>query len=261
MSEFPQKPHPGRRSLIKFAGASLLLSVTPVAKAALNRSAGVLAVRVNLAKFSEDMVTPVKVGQNGYAFIVDKAGVVFSHPDAGRILKFKLAEFDWGRKLLSMARGVVEYQMDGLAKAAVFTRDKNTGWTVAAHPNIAWSVTGGALRASVVSTGGYAYITRNGLALNNTNLTFEYYTRFMNGAKHGGAVYKGVVLYANPQQCGWSSRRSLRIRRVRWCGCMVARWACSPICWTATSPASSACCATANVSPTNPTRTTTWAPP
>ena len=79
-----------------------------------------------------------------------------------------------------------------------------TGWTVTAHPNIAWSVSGGALRASVVSTGGYAFITRNGLALNNTNLTFEYYTRFMNGARHGGAVYRGVPLYVNPQVCGWS---------------------------------------------------------
>lgn len=46
MSEHPQKPHPGRRNLIKLAGASLLLSVTPVARAALNRNPGVLAVRV-----------------------------------------------------------------------------------------------------------------------------------------------------------------------------------------------------------------------
>ena len=25
----------------------------------------------------------------------------------------------------------------------------------------------------------------------------------MNGAQHGGAVYRGVVLYVNPQLCGW----------------------------------------------------------
>ncbi len=78
-----------------------------------------------------------------------------------------------------------------------------TGWAVQSHPNIAWSVTNGNLRASVVSTGGYSYIYRQGLALGVTNVTFEYDTRFMNGARHGGAIYRGVVLYANPQLCGW----------------------------------------------------------
>ncbi len=119
--------------LSRSTGKPVFLAAAPVAVG--GRPAGVLVVRVNLAKFSEDMVAPVKVGQNGYAYIVDKAGVVFSHPNAERILKFKVAEFDWGRKLLSMARGVVEYKMDGLAKAAVFARDKGTGWTVAVTVN------------------------------------------------------------------------------------------------------------------------------
>ena len=45
MSDHPRKPHLPRRGLIKFAGASLLLLVTPVG-AAVNRQPGVLAVRV-----------------------------------------------------------------------------------------------------------------------------------------------------------------------------------------------------------------------
>jgi len=78
-----------------------------------------------------------------------------------------------------------------------------TGWNVVANPNITWTVTNGALRATVVSTGGYAYITRNGLALNNTNITIEYDTRFMNNARDGGIVYRGRVLDVNPNRCGW----------------------------------------------------------
>ncbi len=77
------------------------------------------------------------------------------------------------------------------------------GWAVTANTNIAWTVTNGALRASVVSTGGYSYVNRQTFGLGVTNLTFEYNTRFLNGARHGGALYRGVVLYVNPQLCGW----------------------------------------------------------
>ncbi len=49
--------------------------------------------------------------------------------------------------------------------------------------------------------------------------------------------------------------------RSRACLTATARLACFRTCWTATSPASSACCVTASVSPTSPTPTTTWARP
>jgi hypothetical protein len=78
------------------------------------------------------------------------------------------------------------------------------GWTVSAHSNINWTVTNGALRASVVYSGGYASIARDSLSLGDTNITIEYYTRFMNGAMHGGLIYRGLVLYVNPQLCGWA---------------------------------------------------------
>ncbi len=117
---------------------------------------------------------------------------------------------DWGVWLAYNTEGQACTLTYGLKDKGALQDEDNfddgnyTGWTVQSHPNIAWTVTNGALRASVVSTGGYASITRDGLALGTTNLTFEYDTRFMNGARHGGAVYRGVVLYVNPQLCGWS---------------------------------------------------------
>ena len=78
------------------------------------------------------------------------------------------------------------------------------GWNVVTNNNIRWSVTNRALRASVVSTGGYSYIYRNALGLGVTNITFECDARFMNGARHGGLIYRGRVCYVNPQMCGWA---------------------------------------------------------
>jgi len=92
------------------------------------RIVGIIYARVDLGKFSEDMVDPVKVGQSGYAYMASKTGVVFSHPDKGQILKLKLADLDWGKKLVSQDSGAVSYMDGGKEKTAVFTRDKVTGW-------------------------------------------------------------------------------------------------------------------------------------
>ena len=78
------------------------------------------------------------------------------------------------------------------------------GWTVTTNNNIAWGVTNGALRATVTSTGGYAYITRTGLNITNRNLTMEYDVCFSNSAAHGGLTYRGRVLYVSPTACGWA---------------------------------------------------------
>ena len=90
-----------------------------------------------------------------------------------------------------------------LADDYTFNAGNTSGWNVASHPNITWRVTNGTLRATVVSTGGYSYIVRNGISLNDTNTTFEYDVRFMNGARDGGFVYRGRVLYVSPNRCGW----------------------------------------------------------
>jgi methyl-accepting chemotaxis protein len=89
---------------------------------------GVIYIRVDLGKFSEIFVTPVKVGQSGYAYMVSKAGVVFSHPDKDKILKLKLTELDWAKPMLEGNSGTVQYKESGVSKSAVFMRDPSTGW-------------------------------------------------------------------------------------------------------------------------------------
>ncbi|MDP2848173.1 MAG: methyl-accepting chemotaxis protein [Humidesulfovibrio sp.] len=90
---------------------------------------GIVYARVDLGRFSEDIVAPVKVGQSGYAYMISKTGVVFSHPDKSLLLKLKLAETEWGKKLISDEAGSISYNEAGVAKTAVFARDKTTGWS------------------------------------------------------------------------------------------------------------------------------------
>ena len=66
MSEHPEEPVFSRRQLIKFAGASLLLLVTPLGRAATERS-GVLGVRVwpaaDYTRVTIELSAPVKYSQ------------------------------------------------------------------------------------------------------------------------------------------------------------------------------------------------------
>jgi len=89
---------------------------------------GIIYARIDLGRFSEGMVDPVKVGQSGFAYMASKAGVVFSHPDKKQLLKLKLTELEWGKPLLSSDSGITNYVEDGVKKTAIFSRDKETGW-------------------------------------------------------------------------------------------------------------------------------------
>ena len=98
---------------------------------------GIIYARIDLGSFSETMVAPVKVGQSGYAYMASSSGVVFSHPDKEVLLKLKLGESDWGKKVTGQDSGAVSYSDSGADRTAVFTRDKTTGWqaiiTVSSH--------------------------------------------------------------------------------------------------------------------------------
>ncbi|SNR62938.1 methyl-accepting chemotaxis sensory transducer with Cache sensor [Humidesulfovibrio mexicanus] len=89
---------------------------------------GIIYARVDLAKFSENMVDPVKVGQSGYAYMVSDTGLVFSHPDKETILKVNISETDWGKQVMGKDSGTVSYNWEGVTRTSVFSRDKTTGW-------------------------------------------------------------------------------------------------------------------------------------
>ncbi|MFH0879472.1 MAG: hypothetical protein V2A34_07135 [Lentisphaerota bacterium] len=78
------------------------------------------------------------------------------------------------------------------------------GWLPETTSNMTWSVSNGCLRATVVNTGGYANIVADAARVNVTNVTIEFYARFMNGADDGGVLYRGYRLFVNPTRMGWA---------------------------------------------------------
>ncbi len=122
---------------------------------------------------------------------------------------------DWDMWVAYNTQGSNLVSHFGLKEQGSFVCEDNfrdgdyAGWTVDSNGNgnIAWSVSNGALQATVVSTGGYQFVTRDGLSVTGRNITIEYNTRFVDGATNagdGGVIYRGRVLYVNPKSCGWA---------------------------------------------------------
>jgi methyl-accepting chemotaxis protein len=93
---------------------------------------GVLGAAVSLKKFSEDMILPIKIGDEGYAFMTNTTGLVAAHKDPQKILNQQLSNFDWGQKILDQKNGEITYKADGIEQLVVFHTEPSTGWILCA---------------------------------------------------------------------------------------------------------------------------------
>ena len=121
MSDVAFKPHRGRRNLIKLASASLLLLVTPVGRAAIARTSGVVAVRVwpaaDYTRVTIELGAPLKFTyftvKDPERLVVDLEGIEFNSVLEG--LSTKISSDDPNIKLLRAGRykpGVVRLVME-----------------------------------------------------------------------------------------------------------------------------------------------------
>jgi methyl-accepting chemotaxis protein len=96
-----------------------------------DKVAGVLYGTANISKFSEKYIDPVKIGKTGYAYVVNKNGLMLAHPDKAKILKLDIRSYDFGKEMLSRKNGVVRYVFEGIDKIVAFNTEKTTGWIFA----------------------------------------------------------------------------------------------------------------------------------
>ncbi len=96
------------------------------------QTVGVCLGAVRIAFFAEKYVTPVRVAEQGYAYLVDGAGMFLAHPDKDRVFKAGIADYDWGRKMLSEKSGFQAYDWQGARKVVSYQGIDSTGWIIAA---------------------------------------------------------------------------------------------------------------------------------
>ncbi len=93
---------------------------------------GVLFAAVALSGFSKYFIDPLKIGEEGYAFVTDADGILIAHPDKKRILKVNTRDYQIGKEMMKSENmnQIVSYMLNGEEKILTFNIDPKTGWTV-----------------------------------------------------------------------------------------------------------------------------------
>ncbi len=129
----------GRIVLSKVSGNPIVPVSAPVYSTD-GRLVGAIATIITVT-FLSDNVMNIKLGETGYPFIVDSAGVFIAHPKKEYVLKLNLKEQDGMKditeKMLAHQTGTASYTFKGVDKIAAFAPVSITGWSVCATQDAA----------------------------------------------------------------------------------------------------------------------------
>jgi len=83
-----------------------------------------------------DVVNQVKIGDTGYAYLIDREGIFVAHPKSEFILEnnqFELGEelAAIGQKMIAGEAGIANYKYEGMEKYMAYAPVKSTGWALA----------------------------------------------------------------------------------------------------------------------------------
>jgi len=72
----------------------------------------------------------VKLGKEGYAFILDREGYVIAYPDKSKLFKLNLRDTDFGKEILSKKNGAIDYIWEGKERSASFQEYSSMQWVI-----------------------------------------------------------------------------------------------------------------------------------
>ncbi len=124
--------------VVSKASGKLIYIVCAPVKANNGKFLGVFAISID-AKFLLDIVSGTKAGETGYAFMIDKNGIINSHPKEEFILKLDLKPLkgmeEITQAMMTGKSGVQEYKFKGTHKIAGYAPVPIQGWSIALTQN------------------------------------------------------------------------------------------------------------------------------
>ncbi|MCI1694785.1 methyl-accepting chemotaxis protein [Aneurinibacillus aneurinilyticus] len=76
-------------------------------------------------------INQIKIGQSGYAYLVNKSGLVLAHPVKEYVAKLNINKQSFGPSMLQTQKGQMEYTSEGKQQLTSFHPVEQTGWIVA----------------------------------------------------------------------------------------------------------------------------------
>jgi methyl-accepting chemotaxis protein len=116
----------------KGSGKPIVPICTPILDAS-GKAIGAVGIALK-TDFLTEKFDSIKLGQTGYAYMVDASGIMIAHPKKEFILELNLTTQegtkDFAAKMISKQTGAEEYVFKGIEKVAGFAPVETTGWSV-----------------------------------------------------------------------------------------------------------------------------------
>jgi len=91
---------------------------------------GVFFAVIDLTVFNTNYIDPIVVGSKGYAYMCNSAGTVLAYPDKEKILNLDLKKYNFGKEMISLKNGEIEYVFNGIKKTGFVRTSDDSGWIV-----------------------------------------------------------------------------------------------------------------------------------
>jgi len=122
--------------IISKATGNIIITIAAPVKDETGNIIGVYLNAINLSYLSDE-INKEKFGQTGYAYLLDKTGVVVAHPTKTNIMKENFTNDSYGtlaetaKKMIAGQNGSSEYIYEGVKKVSSYRPISSTGWSVA----------------------------------------------------------------------------------------------------------------------------------
>ncbi|MBI9089714.1 MAG: HAMP domain-containing protein [Desulfobacterium sp.] len=93
-----------------------------------NVLSGSLVALIKVSAITDMFIDKIKVGETGYAFVMEKDGPLISYPDKSKIMKLNGNMFDFSKKILERKTGLMVYDFKGVKKISVYKQEEELGW-------------------------------------------------------------------------------------------------------------------------------------
>jgi len=117
----------------KMTGKPIFLICCPVSEE--NKIKGILFCIIDLEQFNARFIDDIRVGKSGNAYLYNRKGIVFAHPNKTHILKTDINDFDFGEKIIDDRKVLIAQGLTGKEEITAFKRDNALGWTLCVSAN------------------------------------------------------------------------------------------------------------------------------
>lgn len=111
-------PSVGKIVKSKVSGRPVMVFAAPVKER--ETITGILLAVVSMDTLSQQFISPIKIGEKGYAYLIDEKGMILAYPDKSKIYKLDLSKFDFGKQMLAQKKGRIEYSFEGIHKIVMY---------------------------------------------------------------------------------------------------------------------------------------------